>query len=605
MPAFVELVTDAFEQTFRQQAANKRGGGSRTSVAGNRVARRPLRGIEIKEDTYSIIKVVRADGREIPLFDSSSRSGRSSSGYANFLLKSAQEARMEKHQIVETFGDAYIFFFGENPRFVDYSAVLLNTHDFNWRAEWWENYERYLRGTRLVEMGARVYIFYDDIVVEGYILNAAAMEESMAPYQVMLQFRLFITNYQNLSFVEAPDNAYFPTRSSISLPDGISLTATGAAEDLVSVYRGEAFDAANQENFGRSLETLSRSFDGPSNTFVSGRKISDYLRAAPRSFAVSEQVWSNIINNPAVNPYTDNQAGLITRNGQPIRSFIADNVDEYTGRDDQFNEFSGDDATPAGQVGTVRSTLECEDLFRTAIEALSCYGLDINSPEAVNSLGMGPNFGSSPAPTGSPVTQQGAYSSYGQDPLASVYGRAEANVSLGTTSTPEYGYTSDFANGQPGYGAPGYGDFGGPGYGSSMGATGDPGFKDPSQFTFAGVNDARGAFARFMTPKQDTTVFGGGMGIDPASGGSFSATSSATTSIGASSDVGGSVSAFAFVSVGGTLDPTGLSRYDPATIAQKQADQKFGFSNDNPFGVSCAPTADGTVTEEDLSNPYT
>jgi len=149
---------------------------------------------------------------------------------------------------------------------------------------------------------------------------------------------------------------------------------------------------------------------------------------------------------------------------------------------------------------------------------------------------------------------------------------------------------------------------GGVGFGSALGAGGDPGFKDPSKFTFAGVTDARGAFQRFQEARRDATAFGQGntMGIGAGTGAYFGTNASVGalgTSSGASISVGGSVTAFAFVSVGGTLDPTGQSRGQTASIAAKLAQTKFGFSNDNPFGVNCTPRSDGGG--EDLANPYT
>lgn len=580
------------------------------------MVRRPHRGIEIKEDTYAIAKVVRSDGREIPLFDSSSPDGLTSDGYANFLIQGIQEARMEKHQIVETFGLAYLFLFGENPRFIDVTAVLLNSHDFNWRAEWWENYENYLRGSKLAELGARLYLFWDDVVAEGYMLNASTLENAAAPYQLTLQFRMFLTNYKNLSFIGAPDNASFPIRSSITLPDRIDLTASGVAEELVSTFRGQNFDAANAEGTPEEGASLLRTFETGANPFVSGRKASDLIRNAARSSAVSEQVWSDIINNPAVNPYSDNRGALILRNGQPIRGLISDNTDEFTGRptDDlanPYNDFSSDESgMPSNISGTVRSQLEVNDFFRTAIEALSCFGADIDSPDAMVSLGMAPNFGvSTGVSAGATTGASTGFGSFGQDPLSSVYGRSSSSSSstLGGSENASYGYQSDFSSG-PGYGQPGYGDMGGVGFGSALGASGDPGFKDPSKFTFAGVTDARGAFQRFQEARRDATAFGQGntMGIGAGAGAYFGTNASVGalgTSSGASIGVGGSVTAFAFVSVGGTLDPTGQSRGQTASIAAKLAQTKFGFSNDNPFGVNCTPRSDGGG--EDLANPYT
>jgi hypothetical protein len=63
--------------------------------------------------------------------------------------------------------------------------------------------------------------------------------------------------------------------------------------------------------------------------------------------------------------------------------------------------------------------------------------------------------------------------------------------------------------------------------------------------------------------------------------------------------VGGKPSAFAVVSVPGILDSSGSAREQAEAIAEKQALQRFGFANDNPFGVTC-PKPDGEfgISEE-------
>ncbi len=223
MPVFIELTTDAFRDQFAKTVAGKKNAARERSPYGRAGAisvRRPLRGLELKSDTYGMLRVILVDGTEVPLLDSSSPTGKST-GYTNFILQTVQEARMEKHQIVETFGEPYIFFFGESPRFLDVQALLVNSLDFNWEAEWWENYELYLRGTRSVEMGARTYLFYDDNVVEGYILQAQGIKTADQPLSIMLTFRLFLTGYQNISLIGEPA---FPIRPGAVIPDGIDLT---------------------------------------------------------------------------------------------------------------------------------------------------------------------------------------------------------------------------------------------------------------------------------------------------------------------------------------------------------------------------------------------
>lgn len=228
MSVFVEMVVDDFQKVFKDSIDQKRVSDLARGGAGEANVRRPLRGLEVKNDTYAVMRILKADGTEIPLFDSSSATGESTR-YANFLLQSVQDSRMEKHQIVETFGDAYIFFFGESPRFIDVSAILINSLDFNWRAEWWKNYELYLRGTRLVEMGARSYLFYDENIVEGYILQAQIAESSDNPRFMTLNFKMFVTNYANISLVGDPN---FPIRA-VGDDQGVDITSA----DTVSVPR--------------------------------------------------------------------------------------------------------------------------------------------------------------------------------------------------------------------------------------------------------------------------------------------------------------------------------------------------------------------------------
>lgn len=224
MATFVEIQTDAF-------ANNVKIAKEKLSYEG---VRRPYRGIEIKQDTYAVIKVMKSDGTEIPLVDAggpnipketnstgsgtqsqTERTGHASTyNYSNFIIQQIQDARQEKQQILETFGDSYIFFFGERPRILVVNGLLMNTLDFNWRTEFWYNYENTLRGTKLVEQDARIYLYWDDIVVEGYMIEATARDDSSMPYHVPFSFQLFVTNHMYLSTIGDDD---YPITHAVNL----------------------------------------------------------------------------------------------------------------------------------------------------------------------------------------------------------------------------------------------------------------------------------------------------------------------------------------------------------------------------------------------------
>lgn len=197
MSTYVSVSTNAFAEV-RDQARTR---------APQINVRRPLRGIQVKPDTYSVIRVLTSSGTDIPLFDSSSpnfdastKIGKSAY-YSNYIIQGIDETRMEKQQIIETFGEDYVYFFGERPRILEVRGVLVNTQDFNWKSEFWENYEQHLRGTRLVEQNARAYLYFDDVVVEGYFLSASGNLDSGSPHLMPFRFQLFVSHYSILSTI--------------------------------------------------------------------------------------------------------------------------------------------------------------------------------------------------------------------------------------------------------------------------------------------------------------------------------------------------------------------------------------------------------------------
>jgi len=210
---FIFLEKDTFEA--RSQTTGSETRTSQTKLGETAPIRRPYRGIQIKDDTYAVLSVRKPNGEAIPLASSSAVdpagaagwAGYTSGGlgqvdeYSDFILQQVNDQRMEKQQIIETFGDAFVYFFGERPRMVTFSGQLVNTSDFNWRAQFWHNYENYLRGSRLVQLNARCYLAYDTIVIEGYPISATAVDDSENPYQVSFQMTMLMTDYHEYSTI--------------------------------------------------------------------------------------------------------------------------------------------------------------------------------------------------------------------------------------------------------------------------------------------------------------------------------------------------------------------------------------------------------------------
>lgn len=342
MSTFLELRTDAFADN------------NNTSVASGSpypAIRRPLRGIEIKDDRYATIMIKQANGMPIPLTDAGSRAGAnagqsttaaggvaatkpapntaSTNIYSNFIIESIEDVRQEKSQIMETFGEPYIFFFGERPRMLNVSGLLFNTLDFNWRKEFWKNYESRLRGTKLVEQNARMYLHWDDIVVEGYPLGAQASETADMPYVVKFAFSLFITNHTYLNDIEStayPKRAgYYENdwaQQSASDPSFADTLLNGQASAAgVSQLTGIVQGAGQALTATALAAAIAKGGDNTHPLTASSSILKSALSMGLQSSSIT---FLNVVDEYYRGKRIVNPKRLL-----PIRSNIYDNADEY------------------------------------------------------------------------------------------------------------------------------------------------------------------------------------------------------------------------------------------------------------------------------------
>ena len=194
-----------------------------------RFVRRPLSGIAIKPNTHATVSVVDSNGNAVAIFNnlgSTSPRGTSTSfikpdtaagsinslkiddaqaalpannTWTDWFLQSVVESRQEKIQITETFDHTVFSAFGQKPRFLVFQGFLMNTSDFPWRAQFWHNWDLYFRATKLVERNQRVMIHWEDIVVQGFPVNATAKQNAKNPNMIGFQFSFFVTHYMNMS----------------------------------------------------------------------------------------------------------------------------------------------------------------------------------------------------------------------------------------------------------------------------------------------------------------------------------------------------------------------------------------------------------------------
>jgi hypothetical protein len=345
--------------------------------------RRPTRGIQVKPDTYACLRVITATGEDLPFLDSSSAYHPDGIGlsthYYNFMIQSVQDQRAEKSQIVETFGEDYIYFFGERPRFLNVTGVVVNSKDFNWKNEFWSNYESRLRGTRLVEQNARLYFYFDDVVVEGFMMGAGATYTSDSPYLLPIQFQLFVTNYVELSTV---GSVYFQEAEAEADMDFTDTSQQPGQSRGLPPPTTEAQQQAAQQAANMGAEGGLNSFLAQANKFYSNASFSiqstlENIRNAffGRSLVVPQGLGASVLQSPI-----ENQAKF---NAAPTNVPIHEMGDEYVNRSPTAAVYDQNEINRINQELAMRTPEELEKKAKAELEKL---GIDTSRREVSYAL---------------------------------------------------------------------------------------------------------------------------------------------------------------------------------------------------------------------------
>jgi hypothetical protein len=331
MATFIEARTDPFDAARAELAAN-----IQTSGRDDYKIRRPTRGYQLKSDTYAVIRIMGPDGQFIPVIDSAGEiineqeDTAKTTYYSNFFITNIAEQRQEKQQIVDTFGESYIFFFGESPRLLQVNGLLLNTADFNWRAEFWANYDKYFRGTKLVELGARLYLIYDDQIIEGFMIGADAQENNENRNILSFDFQMFVTGYTNISKLGDPN---FPT--STSTMDYTQLSSYERSLQLWERSRniqrqlyGSQINAINKKQY--FIGSLKKLADMIAAGIIDGGDpdIQGFVRRAMLTVGTALKIWAPSLLTGRPNSFAGPQRTI------PLRTKFKDNADEFIGYPD-------------------------------------------------------------------------------------------------------------------------------------------------------------------------------------------------------------------------------------------------------------------------------
>lgn len=152
------------------------------------------RQIEERPETYASLRLIKNVLAKSTTFRMAERETNVIPPFTRFFLQQTSFVNQEKFQIVETFGDFKVLFYGKRPVIKQYSGYLLNTQNHNWMTDFEFVYENYLRGTQSVKYNALAYLTFDNVIIEGYIIMASFNRTALDPNGIPFSFQMVITD---------------------------------------------------------------------------------------------------------------------------------------------------------------------------------------------------------------------------------------------------------------------------------------------------------------------------------------------------------------------------------------------------------------------------
>jgi hypothetical protein len=156
--------------------------------------RRPLNGLRPNKNYYATIMSPNGmlnssyiDSKKLTNFNN------------NFLIQSMTFSRDEKMQVIETFGENYVYFFGNRSPVANFRGMLLNSQTFEWFAEFDTNYVNSFRGTRSAARNKEISITVDGVIYYGHIHNVSYDLNSEQPSSLGVSFSMHVARVQHLT----------------------------------------------------------------------------------------------------------------------------------------------------------------------------------------------------------------------------------------------------------------------------------------------------------------------------------------------------------------------------------------------------------------------
>ncbi len=117
----------------------------------------------------------------------------------HFIIEQMAEVDREKINPMYTFGNAVVYTNGRTHRVYSYAGSLVdNTEDGSSIQQWWQTYEKFMRGSRCVDAGLEIEMQYRDRLRRGLMLQTNMSRQGIDQNRATFGFSMLVNSTDRL-----------------------------------------------------------------------------------------------------------------------------------------------------------------------------------------------------------------------------------------------------------------------------------------------------------------------------------------------------------------------------------------------------------------------
>lgn len=246
----------------------------------------------------------------------------------NFIMERVSNQSRETYQVIPSLGDEYKVYFGtSSPEIMSITGYTLNYANQQWLYDFRVFYDRYLKGSRLVENRTRAFLTFTDSIYEVLLTSFAYSESATTPGAVTISLECIVLQWTPFGRYQDPLNRKKAPTTTQTNHSGAQANLSDVSKKVVKML---ANNASSYVPYGNTIKQILLQNTG--NTVA----LPQDVKIIPPAPSPAEKIGAQqaVVNTPAsaLEVVAKNRQTEVIEDGNPRAEDIAKTIENHIER---------------------------------------------------------------------------------------------------------------------------------------------------------------------------------------------------------------------------------------------------------------------------------